>query len=256
MKKSSKKPKTPKIPHCLQLDLPNINYEKASAAVEYLKDLFSSYGALGCMRSKCTTCINYCKYGVFLKSHGFSSFGGFNFATYLIYFKTGKGLTRALAECKNMKTPFGPLERLESIQYEYSDTEQSESETEDEETDSEPEVSQKDCITFHKDVAVFLPLNYKKIGDDQDDLNQLSKVTDEFKSFGPIENDEPQLLFPKDPNTVDENGKTYIVMKFNYLDWKDARSASKCRIRAWNDNILKVDYAADVSCMHFYLICH
>ena len=67
----SKKPKTPKIPHCLQLDLPNLNFDKATAAVEYLKDLFSSYGALGCMRSKCTTCINYCKHGVFLKSHGF-----------------------------------------------------------------------------------------------------------------------------------------------------------------------------------------
>ena len=79
-------------PLCLLVDLQDVLMHDLDEVMLYVKRTFGDHGKLGCMRRKCTNCMDYCLKPVFMKSmtRGWNNFSGDGpaFVQFQVFFKT------------------------------------------------------------------------------------------------------------------------------------------------------------------------
>ena len=66
--KTTTSKRKPSRPLCLLVDLRDVLMDELEKVRQYVRRAFGDHGKLGCMRKKCTNCMDYCLNPVFMKS--------------------------------------------------------------------------------------------------------------------------------------------------------------------------------------------
>ena len=92
VKQPSKPKRKPSKPLCLQVDLKDVIMDDIDKVQQYVRRTFGDHGQLGCMRRKCTNCMDYCLSPVFMKSMTRSwtdaAGDGPSYVSFQVFFKT------------------------------------------------------------------------------------------------------------------------------------------------------------------------